>query len=128
SGRADVLARDIGRSLQVVPGRGTISFVAREPVTGGSPRLSIRELDPRDRHITPLVDAPAGAREADVAWTPDGPLLIVKDDVLHAWRRGSSGWRSLTNLAPLGLRGVTRMAVSPSGDRIAFVASAKSEV
>src|SRR5262249_56309907 len=34
SGRADVLARDIGRSLQVVPGRGTVSFVAREPVAG----------------------------------------------------------------------------------------------
>jgi len=41
---ADVLARGIGRSLQPIPGRGTVSFVLREPPAqeGGVPTLLTR--------------------------------------------------------------------------------------
>jgi hypothetical protein len=125
TGRADVVARDVGRSIRAIPSRGTVSFVARESASGSETRrLSIRELDPRTRSVTPLVAAPAGAREADLAWTPDGLLLVAKDDVLYGWRRGEAGWKSIVNLATLGLHGVSRMAVSPAGDRIAFVTDA----
>jgi hypothetical protein len=183
TGLADVVVTDIGRSLQRIPGRGTVSFVAREPsadgaARGASPggaarepsgggavpepsrggrapeptrgaaqppspgqapspgaargssaagaaRLIIRELDPRDRRVTTLVEAPAGAREADVAWMPDGTLLMAKDDVLYRWRRGESAWKAGTNLASLGMHGVSRIAVSSSGDQIAFVTQAQ---
>jgi len=74
------------------------------------------------------VNAVAGAREADLAWTPDGMLVMAEKDVLYAWKRGApstgSGqapWRRLADLAALGLHGVTRIAISPKGDRIAFV-------
>jgi hypothetical protein len=62
-----------------------------------------------------------GSREADVAWTPDGTLLMVKDDVLYAWRRETSGWNAIAELARMGLRGVSRLAVSSSGDKLALV-------
>jgi hypothetical protein len=48
-------------------------------------------------------------------------LLMAHGDVLYKWKRGDAAWTRLADLAPLGLHGVTRMAVSPSGDRIAFV-------
>ena len=73
TGKADVIARNIGRSLQRIPpaGRvsGTISFVQRDPPAAGNgdPVLSIRELDPKTRRVRPLVSAVAGAREADCA-------------------------------------------------------------
>jgi hypothetical protein len=92
--------------------------------------LSIRELDPATRRVTPLVDAVAGAREADCAWTPDGMLVMAEKDVLYGWRRPSTGsgqaggWSRLADLAALGLHGVTRIAISPKGDRIAFVTQA----
>ena len=126
AGTAEVLVRGINRSIQRIPGGGTISFVARSGA-GADATLSIRELDPKTKRITPLVDAVAGAREADCAWTPDGMLVMAEKDVLYGWRRPSAssgqaeGWRRLADLAALGLHGVTRIAISPKGDRIAFV-------
>jgi hypothetical protein len=97
TGTARVVATDIGRSLQRMPGTGAsrhISFVQRER-----------------------------SSDADVAWTPDGVLLMAKDDVLYAWARGDSGWKEVTSLSQLSLSRVTRLAVSPRGDFLALVAS-----
>jgi WD40 repeat protein len=123
SGRAEVLVTGISRSIQRIPGGSTISFVQRIPPDreGGVPTLKISELDPKTKRITPLVDAVAGAREADCAWMPDGTLVMAEKDVLYGWRRGQAGWNRLADLAALGLHGVTRIAISPKGDRIAFV-------
>ena len=128
TGRADVLVTGIGRSLQRIPGGRTVSFVVREAgkEPGGAPSLSIHELDPETRQTTLLVGAVPGATEADCVWTPDGWLLMAHDGALHGWRRGASGWTRLVDLQALGLTGVSRMAVSPRGDRIAFVTTASA--
>jgi hypothetical protein len=64
-----------------------------------------------------------GVRQAHVAWTPDGTLLMAHEGALHAWKADQAGWRAIADLAALGLRNVTRLAVSPKGDRIALVAT-----
>jgi hypothetical protein len=123
TGRLRVLATDIGRSLQRMPGTGAsrhLSFVQRER-SGDSVTLVVKELDPASGAITTLTPAVAGSTEADLAWMPDGTLLMVKDNVLYSWRRGQSGWKDVAPLSRLGLRGVTRLAVSPAGDRLALV-------
>ena len=124
SGASRVVVSSIGRSLQRIPGRGTISFVERKPGAdpAAAPTLFVRELDPKTGQTTPLVNAVGGAREADLAWTPDGLLLMADKDVLYGWRRGDREWRKVTDLAALGLRGVSRIAINAAGDRIAFVA------
>jgi dipeptidyl aminopeptidase/acylaminoacyl peptidase len=127
TGKAEIIARGIGRSLQRIPGGNTISFVERlAPATdtdkASPPALSIRELDPRTRRITPLVSAVAGATDADLAWTPDGTLLMAQGGALYGWRRGETTWTRMVDLEALGLRGVTRLAVSPEGNWIALVA------
>jgi hypothetical protein len=123
TGAAAVLVTGINRSIQRMPG-GTISFVARKAAAAdGAAALEIRELDAKTKRITPLVEAVAGAREADCAWTPDGMVVMADKDVLYGWRRGQTEWRKLADLAALGLHGVTRIAISPKGDRIAFVAA-----
>jgi dipeptidyl aminopeptidase/acylaminoacyl peptidase len=134
SGVSDVLVRGIGRSLQRIPSRATsgdagrtISFVERTG-SDATPVLSIRELDPKTRWVTPLVDAVAGAKEAECAWTPDGMLLMADGDVLYGWKRGDAAWHRVADLAALGLHGVSRLAVSPAGDRIAIVAGPSSRV
>ena len=123
SGRAAIVVTGITRSIQRMPD-GAISFVQRGGADGGT--LSIRALDPKTKAMTLLVDAVAGAREADCAWTPDGLLLMADKDVLYGWKKGSgqTAWRRLADLAALGLHGVTRIAISPAGDRIAFVTDA----
>jgi WD40 repeat protein len=127
TGKSEILVTGIGRSIQRMPGNpATISFVERQAPAqqGGAPALHIRELDPKTKRVTPLVDAVAGAAEADCAWMPDGTLLMADKDVLYAWKRGDAEWRRVADLAALGVHGVSRLAVSPSGDRIAFVAQA----
>jgi hypothetical protein len=53
---------------------------------------------------------------------PDGALLMAYDSKLYLWRRGRTTWTVAADLAPLGLYGVTRIAVNPDGDRVAIVA------
>jgi hypothetical protein len=140
TGAATIAANDIGRSIQKIPGRGTISFVLRETSaasaqtgnassgsasSGGTVTLSVREFDPKTRATTPLVPVVTGATEADLAWTPDGLLLMAHNGALYGWRRGDKDWSRLADLDALGLNGVSRMAVSPNGDRIALVANQK---
>jgi dipeptidyl aminopeptidase/acylaminoacyl peptidase len=122
SGNAETLARGIHRSLQRIPRTGTVSFVEKDE--DGS--LVIRELDPKTKKVTTLVGAVAGAQEADLAWTPDGMLLMAEKDVLYGWTRDGRSWKRLADLAALGMHGVTRMAVSPKGDRMAFVTDGKT--
>jgi hypothetical protein len=123
TGTALVLGSDIGRSIQRIPGKSGISFVQRYRSENGIGLvgLVIKELDPATREISTLTPAPRGSTEADLAWTPDGTLLMVQGNVLYGWKRGESGWKEITSLERLSLSGVTRLAVSPRGDYLALV-------
>jgi hypothetical protein len=44
---------------------------------------------------------------------------------LYAWRRGDADWSRVADLHALGLRGVTRLGVSPNGNLVAFVTQAR---
>ena len=70
--------------------------------------------------------AVAGAKEADLAWTPDGLLLMAEKDILYSYKRDETSWKRVADLAALGMHGVTRIAVSPMGDRIAFVTDGRT--
>jgi hypothetical protein len=47
---------------------------------------------------------------------------MASGGTLYGWRRGDPEMRPVADLSVLGLAGVSRIAVSPSGDRIALVA------
>ncbi|MGE5802825.1 MAG: hypothetical protein ACM358_11250 [Gemmatimonadota bacterium] len=119
----EVLARDIGRSLQRIPGREAVSFVQRDSGAGAS----LQELDVRTQRVTQLVHAPpggGGGGGADFfAWTPQGIVLAASGTKLYQWdpQRGGD-WEPVADFAPAGLSNVTRLAVSPKGDRLAIVA------
>jgi WD40-like Beta Propeller Repeat len=121
TGESQIVATGIGRSIQKIPAAG-VSFVQRTVAAEGQrPVLTISELDPATRQTRPLVPAPAGATEADTAWAPDGLLLATVGGQVYAWRRGEAEMRPVADLQ-LGLRAITRLAISPKGDRIALVA------
>jgi hypothetical protein len=121
-GSTRIVASNIGRSIQRMPD-GRVSFVSREQDSGGSPvKTSIRAWDPTSGRVDTLVDAPEGQSDVDTAWTPDGTLLVSNRTALLAWRPGDSTLSAAVDLAPLGLSGASRLAISPKGDRIAIVA------
>jgi hypothetical protein len=123
TGKAVVMAEDIGQSIVQIPGDGA-SFV-RQAGEGDSRTLTISQVTLVNGKpvIKPLVTAVPGARQVHVAWTPDRTLLMAQGGSLHAWAWASDQWKVVADLSALGLRNVTRMAVSPKGDRIAFVAT-----
>lgn len=124
TGKAIVAATDIGRSLQRVPGGG-VSFVQR---SGEGPQRTLTISEVTLRHgkpvIATLTGVAPGATDEYVAWLPDGTLVMAGGGTLHAWRRGDKEWRPVTELAALGVRNVSRLAVSPRGDWLALVAQA----
>ena len=116
TGRGEVAARNIGRSLHKVPTAETVSFVQWDESQKGS----IVELDPssgKTRTLAPLMDG-----NEFHAWTPSGVLVMGQGSKLFRFTPGTSqGWEEFADLASAGVRGISRIAVSPEGDRIAVV-------
>lgn len=114
SGTDTVVAQRIGRSLQAVPGEAAVSFVQ----VGRDSSVAIHQLDGDSLTSHKLTEAPTNTPNGDHAWTPGGHLLMSTEDSLVAWRRGRDDWRPVAALDTLE---VSRLAVSPSGDRLAMV-------
>jgi hypothetical protein len=113
TGDAVVRATNIGRALQKIPGRDAISYV-QIAKTGNW----IVALDLRSGASTPI--APVPERADYHVWTRDGVLLSASGSRILAWVNGQ--WDVLADLAADGVRGISRLAISPRGDRLAFVA------
>jgi hypothetical protein len=120
TGTATLVARDIGRGVQRVPGRAAISFVQK----GATPdsAWAVAELDLATRQIRTLVRTLPGVDQ--YSWSPTGVLLMAKGAKLYEWRPGSGAdWQEVADFTTQGLANITRLAVSPRGDRLALVAA-----
>jgi len=119
SGAATPVARNIGRGVQRIPGTGArISFVQKGPDS----TWAVAELDLATRQVRTLVRTLPGVDQ--YAWTPAGVLLMAKGAKLYQWSpaRGPE-WEEVADFTAQGLAGITRLAVSPRGDRLALVAA-----
>ncbi|MDZ7360441.1 MAG: hypothetical protein ONB46_06900 [candidate division KSB1 bacterium] len=117
--KAEVVAENIGRSLHKIPKQEVISFVHKV----GENEWLIKRLDLKTRAITTLVKTLPGSE--DCAWTPQGILLMGKDSKLFQHDPKKNGeWQEIADFSSAGLKSITRLAVSPKGDRLAIVAIA----
>ncbi len=115
TGRADTIAVDSGRTIQKGPGKRAVSFVRRLSAT----EWWITTFDLDTRVLNPLVQTLA---DVDLyTWTPAGTLLAASGSKIYRLSMAST-WVELADLAKAGLTSITRLAVSPAGDRIAIVA------
>jgi hypothetical protein len=115
-GTGEIMARDIGRSLYRIPGQDRVSFVQWGEDQAGS----IMALDPETGGTTELVPLLEG--NEFYAWTPSGALVMGQGSVLYIREPGvGEGWTELADLSPAGVSGISRIAISPEGDRIAVV-------
>jgi len=116
AGTDTVVATRIGRSIRAVPGRDAVSFVKVGP--DSSTAVHIVEGDALTSRR--LVATPGAGTGDFHAWTPEGHLLMAAGGRLHAWHPDAPGWRMVAALDSLN---VSRLAVSPAGTRLAFVAA-----
>lgn len=118
TGKAETLASDIGRSLHRIPGTSQASFVHHE----ASGEYWVTSLDPATKVIERIVKAVEGSSDRDMAWMPDGKTILMSSGTkIFSWTRGAKDWTEVFNAAPHQLGAVTRLAVSPKGDAVAFV-------
>lgn len=121
TGTAAVYAEDIGRGLQPIPGGRGVTYAKR---AGDTVYVEeVRFLDERTTSRRRLARALRG--QDFFAYTPDGELLAASGTTLYRWSRScgeNDGWATVGTLGPAGIRNVTRLAVSPDGKWLAFVA------
>jgi Tol biopolymer transport system component len=132
TGRRDTVARRIGRSLQPVPGREAVSFV--QVRADSTTAVSVYDGEGAVRTVA---ETPGLGRAVDHTWTPGGTLLMAAPpadtasgadpsdrdapgaSLLYARRPDADAWRAVADFDSLR---VSRLAVSPDGSRLAFVA------
>lgn len=115
TGTSKILLADIGRALQRVPGERAIA-VSHRP--SADEWWAVR-VDVATAAVTPIVRLPAGADY--FVWLPDRSLLAAAGSTLLRFAPGrDQAWSEVATVA--GVRGISRLALSPDGKRLAFVA------
>lgn len=118
TGQGKVVAREVGRSLQQIPGATAVSYVQMGEEEEGDWIMRLEPATGETRRLAPALDG-----SVDHAWTPDGILLMGRGSVLYRWNAGGEGrWHPVADLAEREIRSITRLAVSPDGGKIALVA------
>ena len=116
SGETRIVAENPGRSVHRIPGTEEISFVRKV----SDEEWWIERLDPV-AGTTVRITRTLPGRE-DYAWTPEGEILMGDGSRLFAWSEGGD-WTEVADFSDLGVEGITRLAVSPDGARVAIVAN-----
>jgi dipeptidyl aminopeptidase/acylaminoacyl peptidase len=112
------IASGVGRSLHRVPNEQNVSFVHKL----AADQWIIKELDTKSQKTTAIIKMLSGSE--DYAWTPRGELLMATGAKLFKFTPGRDrDWQEIADFSKQGLGAITRLAVSPKGDRVAFVAN-----
>jgi WD40 repeat protein len=118
SGKAEWVADNPGRILRRVPHQEKFSYVQKV----SDQEWLIKIFDLKSRSAADFVKTFPGAE--DYAWTPAGVLLMANGSKLFARKGSDWAWVEVADFSSAGLKNITRIAVSPKGDRIALVARA----
>ena len=115
--KAEIVAENPGRILRLIPHQNRLSFVHKI----SDQEWIIKAFDLKTRNIATLTKTFPGVE--DYAWTPTGMLVMAKDARLFKWNPAvDQDWQQIADFSQAGLKRITRIAVSPKGDRIAMVA------
>lgn len=119
TGRAEVAASRIGRSLQRVPGGRKASFLHR---VGN--RWVLKTVDPTPRAGGFAIDSLAVMPDsADyVVWRSETEAYTTAAGRILRLRLPDREWEVVADLTDHGLRETSRLALSPDGRRLAIVA------
>lgn len=115
--KAEFIAENPGRVFRRIPNQEKFSFVQKI----APDQWEIKAFDLRTRTSSSLIRTLPGIE--DYAWLPGGLLVMGKESKLFTVvpLEGKS-WSPLEDFTVPGLQGISRIAVSPKGDRLAIVA------
>ena len=115
-GESKIIAQNIGRSLHKIPGSKLMSFIHKE----NENEWFVKTFDSESGEIKNLLHTLTGFE--DMAWIDGKTILMGKDGKLYKWQNGTdSNWVLVQDFAEFKLDGISRIATSPLGDKIAVV-------
>jgi hypothetical protein len=110
-----IIANDIGRSLQTIPGERAVAFVQK----GSSDAWIICRADAVQAKVTPLSKTLAG-REF-FAWTPNRYLLMSDGSTVFYKTVDAQAWTPVKVEGNFPAGQVTRISISRDGNKIVLV-------
>lgn len=112
------IADNIGRCMQKSPSEEAFYFVDKSDSTAYYICKYSNGL------IEKIVATLSGSE--DFCLTPNGNFIMAKDGIIYQLdTRDTNLWKPLANLSAEGITGITRIAISPAGNRLAVVAKEK---
>ena len=115
TGLTEVITRNIGRSIQRIPGSDDVSYAqVHEDGTATIMRLPSERTSPEQ-----IAEAVSGGDFH--AWAPNGSLLMASGSVVYAWSLSLDEWMPIADFSDLNIS-ISRLAISPDGTQIAMVA------
>jgi len=116
SGKPEIVADNPGRIFRRVPHENKFSFVHKV----SDQEWLVKTFDLKTRTVATFIKTFQGVE--DYAWTPSGVLLMANGSKVFSRRKSDWAWEEVADFGNAGLKNITRIAVSPKGDRIAVVA------
>lgn len=114
--KAQVITNSIGRSLHRIPKQAAVSFIRKVSATV----WNVERLDIKTLQTSPIIQTIAGSE--DCVWTPSGTLLMAGGSKLYKFNPANdTTWQEIANFNILGIKQITRLAVSKDGKKVAFV-------
>jgi hypothetical protein len=120
--KMDTMATGAMTAPYRVPNQRAATFVATE-----GEKHVLRKLDLKKRRVETLatIDFPTGGHHV---WTSRGTLLMASGSAIYEWNPAKPGeWTQVFTSFHPDLRSITRIALSPKGDRIALVSVPSDE-
>ncbi|MBV8518403.1 MAG: nuclear transport factor 2 family protein [Acidobacteria bacterium] len=113
-----------------VMGKRAVTFAAEEPFPAPEhvdSKLVLRQLDLKTKQVTTLATIPFATGGHHVWIAPD-KLLMASGNTIYAWSPAHpDAWNVVHRFDEPDLQGITRLAISPAGDRIALVSVPRAE-
>ncbi len=117
----DTIAQNIGRSLHKIPNTELVSYIDKS-----KEQWEIRSLNPKTKETQQLITTLPEVE--DMCWTPDGTILMAKGQMILSYTpKKDQNWSSYAFILDKNIQNITRMAVNPSGTKLALVAEVSPE-
>jgi hypothetical protein len=114
TGNAEIVGENIGRSLHQIPNSKHFSYVDKS-----KEKWTINRMNPETRESFVLTPSIEGSE--DYSWTPNNQIVMGKGSKLFLWEI-DKGWKEIADVSKFGIDQITRLSVSPDGDKLVLVA------
>lgn len=121
TGQNKRITTHLGRSLHHIPNSDLISFISKN--TDGT--SEIKSLNPKTGVIKYIAPTLSGVE--DMCWLTDGSILMAKGDALFKLNpKNKLEWIEIVSLKSYGINNLSRLTVSPNGNKLAIVGEFKT--